>query len=410
MRKLRIATIGVGPTEAARSATHIDTILKMSDMYELCAFCDKDPDRLREAGETYGVKALYTGLDEMLRQEKPDVAYRLTPKDAIVPLCIATAEAGVHVLTEIPIAPTLPMADAIIDACKRNNVKMEIAENVWVWPEEQLKREIARAGLLGTITHGRLQYPCGTYHGLSTLRKIIGGDPVRALGVDGDVEVMPGTSYATIAMTRSFWEAGVFEFPGGVRILYEMPPRQRKRPIRWEVEGTHGHLMPEELVRYEDGEEVSYPFQYDFEEIDGEQVISRVRVDTDPPVAWENPYKHYRIGSTTGAAMYGISGKDEIGKACILASMHRAIVEDSDPAYGPANARVDLEAWIAVRESAWQGNKWIDLPITEVTGVERRIHELYVERYGHDPIKDPGALIDTQFPRGGVMWDVVGWL
>ena len=38
MRKLRIATIGVGPTEAARSATHIDTILKMSDMYELCAY------------------------------------------------------------------------------------------------------------------------------------------------------------------------------------------------------------------------------------------------------------------------------------------------------------------------------------------------------------------------------------
>ena len=33
---------------------------------------------------------------------------------------------------------------------------MEIAENVWVWLEEKLKCQIARAGLLGQITHGRL--------------------------------------------------------------------------------------------------------------------------------------------------------------------------------------------------------------------------------------------------------------
>jgi len=162
MRKLRIATIGVGPSAHARSSSHIDTIVKLRDHYELCAFCDRSEQRLQEAGEAYGVKAQYTRLDNMLAQEKPDVVIRLTPKDSTVPLCLTVLEAGVHLINEIPIASTLPQADALIDAALRNHVKIEIAENVWVWPEEQLKRRIARAGLLGTITHGRLRYPCGT--------------------------------------------------------------------------------------------------------------------------------------------------------------------------------------------------------------------------------------------------------
>ena len=135
MRKLRIAAVGVGPCRGCRSERHMEVIQKLSDMYELCALCDKDERRLREAGETFGVKALYTGLDDMLRQEKPDVAYRLTPKDSMTPINVRIAESKVHLLTEIPIGLTLPTADVVIKACHRNNVKMEIAENVWVWPE-----------------------------------------------------------------------------------------------------------------------------------------------------------------------------------------------------------------------------------------------------------------------------------
>ena len=67
MKRLRIATVGVGPQPESRSARHIETILKLPDMYELCAFCDCDPNRVKEAGRTYGVKAQYTNLDDMLR-------------------------------------------------------------------------------------------------------------------------------------------------------------------------------------------------------------------------------------------------------------------------------------------------------------------------------------------------------
>lgn len=410
MRKVRIAAVGVGPAPGSRSERHIETILKLHDRYSLCAFCDKDPKRLKQASQTFGVKACYTSLEEMLRQEKPDVAFRLTPKDSIGPVCVTIAEAGVNVLTEIPLAPTLPIADLIIDSCRRNKVKLEVAENVWVWPEEILKHRIVRAGLIGKVTHGRFQYPCGTYHGLSTFRKTFDCDPVRTLGVVGKVDVFPQKAYGDVPMSQCFWEAGVFQFPNNLNLLYEMQPRGRKQSRFWEIEGTLGHLQDETLVRYEGGEEVVYPFQREFEDIGGEQVVSKLWVDTDPPVIWENPFKGYRIGSAEGPVMYGISGKDEIARGYILDSMHRAVVEDSEPDYGAANARVDLEAWIAIRESAKRGNIWMDLPITELTSLEREMHDAYQVDYGAHPVDGIADLVDVNFPRAGIMWDVAGWL
>ena len=102
IKKLRIATVGVGTEPHARSSSHIETIRKMSDRYELCAFCDRDRNRLNAAGKHYGVQGLYTNLVDMLHQERPDVAYRLTPKDSIGPVCLQISEADVHLLTEMP--------------------------------------------------------------------------------------------------------------------------------------------------------------------------------------------------------------------------------------------------------------------------------------------------------------------
>ncbi len=418
MKKLRIASVGVGPDATSRSSGHIDTIVKLHDQYELCAFCDRSEKRLKEAGEAYGVKARYTRVEDMLAQEKPDVVIRLTPKDSTLPICLTVLEAGVNLINEIPIASTLPQADALIDTAARNNVKMEVAENVWVWPEEQLKREIARAGLLGTITHGRFTYPCGTYHGLSTVRKILDADPIRALGIDGEHTINPTTylDFTGRETTLCKWEAGVFQFPnspgepGPINILYEMPTKGRHHGAKWEIEGTHGHLDGDKLVLYRDFDEIEVPFQYDYETVGDERVIRRIWVDTDPQVQWVNPYTQYGVGSAEGPAQYGVSGKDEIARACILDSMYRAVVNDTEPDYGSANARMDLEAWIAVRESAWRGSQWVDLPINELTRVEKAIHDEFVNRYGHDPITDPGKLTDTTYIRGGVLWDIVGWL
>ena len=399
MKKLRIAVIGVGSMPEARSTGHLDVIARLSDKYEFCACCDIDRKRLKEAGERYAVKALYTDLDDMLRQEKPDVAYRLTPTDSTTMVCIKVAEAGVHLINEIPIATTLPQADAIIDACKRNGVKLEVAENVWVWPQEKLKQKIVRQGLLGKITHARLKYPCGSYHGFNAVRMILGTEPKRVMGYAGEVDVQPQKSYGGSPMNKTFFEVGVVEFPDNVCCTYELPPKGRQWRKNWDIEGTDGQIYGDTLMLVDRSAETEYPIRSIYERIDGEQILKEVRVDTSPPVIWENPYKSYRISDADGVA-----------KAAILDSMYRAVTEDTEPAYGGENARRDLEIWIAVRESALQGNKWIELPLTEFTEIERRLTEAFRERYGCDPVADIDKLTNTSFNRLSVMWTIAGWL
>ncbi len=62
---------------------------------ELVAICDMDEARLKAFGEDYGIAARYTDLDEMLRQERPDVVHIVTQPTLRVPLMTQVAEAGV---------------------------------------------------------------------------------------------------------------------------------------------------------------------------------------------------------------------------------------------------------------------------------------------------------------------------
>ena len=133
------------------------------------------------------------------------------------------------------------------------------------------------------------------------------------------------------------------------------------------------------------------------------QVLTAVRVDTDPPVVWENPFAGHGIGG-------GLSAHDDVAKASILTSLHRAVTEGRALEYGAAEARKDLEVWIAARESALQGSRWLELPLVEQTELERRLHEQYVATYGGDPTTDAARLLDRSFGREGVFWTVAGWL
>ncbi len=399
MTKLRLAAIGAGSAPTARSRGFFEVITKLGHMYDFCAICDYEASRAQEAADTFGVEGRYTDIEQMLRSERPDVVMRLTPTDSALPVVVKAAEHGCHVISEIPIALTRPMADLMIEACRSNGVKLEIAENVWLWPEERLKRRIVEAGLLGRLTHARLTYPCGSYHGFNGVRMILAQEPTRVLGFAGVAAVQQQLSYGGEPIESVQWESGVLEFPEGLTCLYELPP---KRPVwrrHWEIEGTDGYLSGDELVLYEDGAEVRYPIESMHKEVDGEQVLDCVRVNTDPPVVWENPYAEHRI-----------SGTDDIAKAAILESMYRAVTQDVEPAYGAWNARRDQELCLAIRESALRGNVWMDIPLEEGTQIEQRLHEEFRRRYGCDPLADFDAQLELPFTRASVMWTVAGWL
>ena len=182
MKKLRLAVVGCGAYESSRARGYIATMVKLTDRYDLCAICDHSEQSLQVVGECFGIDARYTDFEAMLDGEKPDVVFILVPTDGQAVMALTAVERGCHIITEIPYAHTLAIGDAIDLACRDRGVVWEVAENVWLWPQEQLKQKIVREGLLGKLTHARLWYTSGSYHGINGVRMILDKAATRALG------------------------------------------------------------------------------------------------------------------------------------------------------------------------------------------------------------------------------------
>ena len=373
MKKLKIAVVGTG----GRAGAHLSTIPKLDLIYQLVGVCDIDEERAMEVAQRLSVSG-YTDVETLIDAESPDLILITVPPDGHHVITEVAASHGVHVITETPISTTLSCADRMINAAAQYSVKLEVAENVWRWPHEQLKRKIVDAGLIGEITHAHLWYTSGSYHGMNAIRTLVQSEAVRVVG-------------HTKEISGSSWEVGIVEFENGVSLVYELPTRRRGN--YWEIDGTKGAIVGNELLCYRGTATETYPIQTTTTDGDGVSVVDRARVDTDPPVIWENPLKAFALADA-----------DDVARGAELHSIYRAIVEGVEPEYGAINGRTDQEILIAIRESARNGGKPIDLPLTEITGHEENLHREYRERYGVHPFDAIEKQKSILFPQRGVVW------
>ena len=403
MAQLRIAIVGVGAYESSRAREYLATIQKLKDLYSICAICDRNQKSLEEAGTQFQVACRYSNFEKMLFIEKPDVVFVLVPTDGQIVFALTAARQKCHLITEIPYSLTLDFGDAVAEACDQNGVKWEIAENVWHWPNEQLKQKIVRKGLLGKITHARLWYKSGSYHGFNAIRMILNSEPTQVLGFAKELDMQSYDSYGGQQESKIWWENGVIEFENDVTCLYESSSASGKWGNHWEIEGTEGYLSGNELVLHSD--RTTYPFEETYDQIGGERVLAAIGIGQSTsssnfdPILWENPFKQY-----------GISVADDVAKASILYSLHQAVTTGANLEYGRRHARRDMELWITLRKSAGLNNIWIDIPLTKPTDLEKRLRSEYIKNYGGDPVTDTADLLQSSFRRLSVMWSVAGWL
>ncbi len=373
MKKLKIAVVGTG----GRAGAHLSTIPKLESVYQLAGVCDLDKERATEVAQRMSVSG-YTDVESLIEGESPDLILITVPPDGHHVITEVAASHGVHVITETPISTTLPCADRMIDAAAQYGVKLEVAENLWHWPHERLKRKIVNAGLIGEITHAHLWYTSGSYHGMNAIRTLVGSEAVRVVG---HAKEIGGSS----------WEVGIVEFENGVSLVYELPTRRRGN--YWEIDGTKGSIVGNELQLYRETGTETYPIRTVTTEVDGVAVVDHARVDTDPPVIWENPLK-----------AFGLADADDVARGAELYSIYQAVVEGVEPEYGAVNGRADQEILIAIRESALNGGEPIGLPLTEITGHEENLHREYRERYGVHPFDAIERQKSILFPQRGVVW------
>jgi predicted dehydrogenase len=125
---------------------------------EIVAICDTSAERLKIAGDQFGIAARYNDADSMMKSEKLDFVDIATTAPSHRPLAELAARNGLHVICQKPFAPTLADAKAIVVACEQANVKLMVHENFrWQSPVQKVKA-VLDAGAIGEVFWGRVSF------------------------------------------------------------------------------------------------------------------------------------------------------------------------------------------------------------------------------------------------------------
>lgn len=119
---------------------------------KLVAVCDMIPENMEYYTEKYDVQA-FTDLTELLKLDNLDVVNICTPSGYHAPLAIQIANAKKHVVVEKPIALTIEDTDAIISACKENDVKLSVVHPNRFRPAIMELKKALDADLVGKLSH-----------------------------------------------------------------------------------------------------------------------------------------------------------------------------------------------------------------------------------------------------------------
>jgi predicted dehydrogenase len=181
--RLRLALVGCGKM----GLQHARAIRRFGGV-DLVACVDPDERALARVEPETGLRPVgYVDLGEMLARERPDVVVVATTTRWHSQLAVQALEAGVHVMSEKPMASSLELADDMIRASVRTGKALLINNEYNVHPRTRAAIEAVAAGRIGTLVSmsgrfkgnfaGGFDLAEGAPH-LFSLAEIFAGSPI----------------------------------------------------------------------------------------------------------------------------------------------------------------------------------------------------------------------------------------
>ncbi len=146
-RRYRVVLIGCGRI----SKNHLTALRDNAERLELVAACDLVPERVQAVATAWPGVRPYTDLAAMLREVSADLALIGTPSGLHPQHAIQAAEAGLHVVSEKPMAITLDAADAMIRACDQHQRHLFVIKQNRLNATVQLLRRAIDKGRFGRL-------------------------------------------------------------------------------------------------------------------------------------------------------------------------------------------------------------------------------------------------------------------
>jgi len=152
---------------------------------EITTIADIDREKLKKFSEEFGVEKLYTNYVEMLEKEQPDIISVCTRPKQHAEITIESAKRGVKgILCEKPMGEDLGQADAIIEACEKNNVKLAINHQLRFSGNYVATKKLLEDGAIGELF--RIYALCAggdlkdnATHTIDLMRYIHGDKPIE---------------------------------------------------------------------------------------------------------------------------------------------------------------------------------------------------------------------------------------
>ncbi len=142
-RPLRIGLVGTGI-----GRLHAAGIARMPDLAQLAAVCSL-AENAQSVGQQYGAGYVTSRYADLLEDRGIDVIDLCVPHIQHLPMALAAARAGKHLLVEKPLARTLAEADQIIAAARAAGVRLMTGHNQRYYGHHAKAKELLDAGTIG---------------------------------------------------------------------------------------------------------------------------------------------------------------------------------------------------------------------------------------------------------------------
>ena len=293
---------------------------------DLVAAAERDPRRLAAFRERYRVEAVYTDASEMLHAERPEiVAVATNTKGRADLTCLAVACGAKGIFTEKPIAYTLDEADRMVGACADAGVPLVCGAISTNHPSFAVAKGLVAEGAIGKLV---------------------------SIEAVSDQNLSQHQNWAYFVDTRPAWvigygdepnrESGSNEFRGTGMMVTEpsgdgdtgVVVHFRKGAPSVRLTGTSGEILHPS----------SYTPWHLYKDVDSPAGTSRI----------EWPWPGVQLNQSGGAAIDGLNDVME----CLAGTL-------DEPKNSGRRVRMALEVEIALKQSAAQGGRRVDLPLAD---------------------------------------------
>lgn len=116
---------------------------------QLWAVASRQLSRAEDFAERHGAERAYDSVEALLADAFVDAVYVATPVFLHAPQTILAANAGKHVLCEKPMAMHPRECEQMIEACRSNNVSLQIAYYRPTYPNIEKMKHLLESGFIG---------------------------------------------------------------------------------------------------------------------------------------------------------------------------------------------------------------------------------------------------------------------